>query len=162
MTYALPRPMVLATGVFDLLHVEHVRLLQFARAQGCQLIVGINDDQSVQRIKGPGRPIIPVHHRAEMVRALDCVDRVMVFAEDTPARLIQDLKPDVLIKGHDYRDKGVPEAEILKEWGGRLVIAPTSSRISTSQIIERISGAKALADVAENFNTTHPPKATRP
>lgn len=132
-----PRPLVLATGVFDLLHSQHVRLLDLARRQGAALIVGINSDTSAARIK-PGRPIVPWPDRAEVLRALRCVDDVMVFVEDTPLELIRDLKPDILVKGHDYRDSVLPEAEALKEWGGRVWIAPTSDHISTSQIIAKI------------------------
>lgn len=138
MGFTIPRPLVMATGVFDLLHVEHVLLLEFARRQGCHLLVGINSDESVQRIKGPGRPIIGCVHRMLMLEALRCVDDVVAFPEDTPAQLIRQWRPNILVKGHDYKDKPVPEAEILKEWGGRLVIAPTSDRESTTAIINRI------------------------
>lgn len=134
---------VLATGVFDLLHAEHVALLQFARAQGEILVVGMNSDASVRAIKGPGRPIIPELHRYRMLRALRCVDRVEVFSEVTPRLLIDRLRPDILVKGHDYLNKPVPEAEILADWGGRLVIAPTSSHITTSQIINHIRSLPA-------------------
>ena len=102
------------------------------------MLVGINDDESVHRIKGPARPIICCFHRMLMLQSLRCVNRVKTFREDTPDRLIRQWRPDILVKGHDYEDKPVPEAAILAEWGGRLVIAPTSSRTSTSQIIERI------------------------
>lgn len=141
MNFMNPRPLVMATGVFDLLHAQHVALLEFARQQGSTLIVGINSDASVRRIK-PGRPIINEFNRLRMLWSLRCVDDAMVFTEDTPLKLIQDIKPGILVKGHDYQDKPVPEAEILKEWGGRLVIAPTSDRESTTAIINRIrSGA---------------------
>ncbi len=138
MTYALPRPLVMATGVFDLLHIEHVLLLEFARSQGCHLLVGINSDESVALIKGPGRPIIGCVHRMLMLEALRCVNDVTTFSEVTPERLIRQWRPDILVKGHDYENKPVPEAEVLKEWGGRLVIAPTTPRESTTSIINRI------------------------
>ena len=137
------RPLVMATGVFDLLHIEHVLLLEFAKRQGCTLLVGINTDESVQRLKGPNRPIISCRHRTLMLESLRCVDEVTTFSEDTPEQLIKHWKPDVLVKGHDYRDKPVPEAEIIARWGGRLVIAPTSSRVSTSQIINHIRSLPA-------------------
>ena len=132
------RRTVLATGVFDLLHVEHLALLTMAQSLGHWLYVGINSDESVRRLKGPGRPIIPEGQRMRMVQALRWVDHVEIFHEDTPLELIKRLRPAVLVKGHDYLHKPVPEAEILKEWGGQLVIAPTSSQTSTSQIIDRI------------------------
>lgn len=141
MTYALPRPLVMATGVFDILHVEHVRLLKFAATLGNYLLVAINSDESVRRFKGPHRPIIGQNHRMEMVKALACVDDVTLFREDTPLELIMRRCPDILVKGHDYQDKPVPEAAILAEWGGRLVIAPTSNRESTTAIINRIRSA---------------------
>lgn len=138
MDFKSPRPLVMATGVFDLLHIEHVLLLEFARRQGYHLLVGINSDESVQRIKGPHRPIISCVHRMLMLEALRCVDDVTTFSEDTPERLVRQWKPDILVKGHDYEDKPVPEAAILAEWGGRLVIAPTTGRVSTSKIIDHI------------------------
>ena len=136
----LPRPLVLATGVFDLLHAEHLMLLQYASSISGNLIVGINSDDSVRRLKGPGRPIIGQHDRVAMLAALRCVDQVMVFEEDTPLALIMRLRPDVLVKGHDYGHDGkpMPEAELLKEWGGRVSIAPTTDRVSTSKIIDRV------------------------
>lgn len=139
-----PRPRtVLATGVFDLLHAEHLTLLTMAAALGDLLYVGINSDQSVRRLKGPGRPIIPEGYRYQMLMALRCVDLVEIFHEDTPLELIKRLRPAVLVKGHDYLNKPVPEAEILKEWGGQLVIAPTSGHVSTSQIINHIRSLPA-------------------
>lgn len=134
---------VLATGVFDLLHVEHLALLRFARAQGQHLTVGINSDESVRIIKGRFRPIIPQYDRQAMLLANRWVDDVFIFNEITPQQLIQRVRPDVLVKGHDYLNKPVPEAEILKEWGGRLVIAPTSGHVSTSQIINHIRSLPA-------------------
>lgn len=138
MTTALPRPLVMATGVFDLLHAEHIELLNAARLKGMALVVGVNTNESVRRLKGPGRPIITLGDRIAVLRALRCVDMVVSFNEDTPIELIRAVRPDILVKGHDYRDSVLPEAEALKEWGGRVWIAPTSSRISTSNIIEKI------------------------
>jgi len=137
MTIPYPRPLVMATGVFDLLHAQHVVLLELASRQGSTLVVGVNSDASVRRIK-PGRPIINEFDRVRVLRALRCVDDVFVFDQDTPIELIRKHRPDILVKGHDYRDSVLPEAEALKEWGGRVWIAPTTDRISTSQIIDKI------------------------
>ena len=93
---------VFTNGCFDLLHVGHVHLLQFARDQGDRLIVGVNSDASVRRLKGPGRPIVPCVERVSMLSALRDVDRVVVFDEDTPERLIAALRPAVLVKGPDW------------------------------------------------------------
>ncbi len=138
MTYALPRPLVMATGVFDLLHAQHVKLLQEARSFGASLVVGVNCDAGVQRLKGPSRPIIGQDDRLRMVAALRCVDHAVLFHEDTPAELVRAWQPDILVKGHDYRDSVLPEAEALKAWGGRVWIADTSNRESTTAIINRI------------------------
>lgn len=132
------RPLVMATGVFDLLHAQHVKLLQEARSFGASLVVGVNSDESVKRLKGPGRPIIGQDDRLRMVAALRCVDHAVLFREDTPAELVAIWQPDILVKGHDYRDSVLPEAEALKAWGGRVWIADTSSRESTTAIINRI------------------------
>lgn len=138
MTYALPRPLVMATGVFDLLHAQHVKLLQEARSFGASLVVGVNSDESVKRLKGPNRPIIGQNDRLRMVGALRCVDQAVLFREDTPIELVRSWRPDILVKGHDYRDSVLPEAEALKAWGGRVWIADTSGRESTTSIINRI------------------------
>lgn len=138
MTMQYPRPLVLATGVFDLLHVEHVSLLEQASTMGASLVVGINSDASVRRLKGANRPVIGQDDRLRMVRALHCVDHAVLFHEYTPIELVFEWKPDILVKGHDYKDRVLPEAEVLKAWGGRVWIAPTSDRTSTSQIIECI------------------------
>ena len=99
---------VFTNGCFDLLHVGHVHLLQFARDQGDRLIVGVNSDASVRRLKGPGRPIVPCVERVSMLCALRGVDRVVVFDEDTPERLIAALRPDVLVKGPDWAGRDTP------------------------------------------------------
>ena len=137
MTYALPRPLVMATGVFDLLHAQHVKLLQEARSFGASLVVGVNSDESVKRLKGPNRPIIGQDDRLRMVGALRCVDQAVLFREDTPIELVRSWRPDILVKGHDYRDSVLPEAEALKAWGGRVWIADTTGSISTSEIIRK-------------------------
>ena len=135
------RTVVFTNGCFDLLHVGHVRFLQQARKLGDVLIVGLNSDASVRRLKGPGRPILPEADRAELVAALSCVDYVVVFDEDTPARLIIALQPDIHCKGGDYAPttgKPLPEGDIVTHHGGRLVFLPLIPGRSTSEIIRAI------------------------
>ena len=121
---------VLTNGVFDLLHVGHLRYLQAARALGDCLIVGVNDDDGVRRLKGPTRPIVPAAERAELVAGLGCVDYVTIFGEDTAAELVRALQPDVYVKGGDYAAPGsttgkpLPEAEVVTAAGGEVVIIP--------------------------------------
>jgi rfaE bifunctional protein nucleotidyltransferase chain/domain len=129
---------VFTNGVFDLLHVGHVRLLQFARARGDQLIVAVNSDASTTRIKGPDRPVVPAHERVEVLRALRCVDDVLVFDEDTPELLIQRLRPDVLVKGPVCRGTEVPGAAFVESIGGRVVIPDWTLEHSSTQLVTRI------------------------
>ena len=129
---------VLTNGVFDLLHVGHVRLLHFARQQGDWLVVAINSDASVRRIKGPSRPIIPAEERREMLFALRCVDDVQIFDEDTPELLIRRLRPDVLIKGPDCQRTTIPGAELVQAWGGRVVVPDWPIRHSTTAIVNQM------------------------
>lgn len=134
---------VLTNGCFDLLHVGHVRYLQVARRLGDCLIVGVNADESVRRLKGEGRPLLPEAERAEVVAALGCVDYVVIFAEETAERLVARLEPDVYVKGSDYGPGGkeLPEAELVAAHGGRIEFIPLTSRRSTSGIVERIRGS---------------------
>ena len=129
---------VFTNGVFDLLHVGHVRLLQFARAQGDHLIVAINSDASALRVKGPDRPIVPAHERAEVLRALRCVDNVQIFDEDTPELLIQWLRPDVLVKGPACRGTEIPGAAFVESIGGRVVIPDWTVEHSSTQLVGQI------------------------
>ncbi len=129
---------VFTNGVFDLLHVGHVRLLQFARGQGDHLIVAINSDASASRAKGPDRPVVPVHERAEVLRGLRCVDDVLVFDEDTPELLIQRLRPDVLVKGPACRGTEIPGAAFVESIGGRVVIPDWTVEHSSTQLVGRI------------------------
>jgi D-beta-D-heptose 7-phosphate kinase/D-beta-D-heptose 1-phosphate adenosyltransferase len=132
------RGVVVATsGCFDLLHAGHVRMLRAARRLGDRLVVCLNDDDSVARLKGPGRPIVPAPERAELLLALDCVDDVVVFAEDTPERVLADLRPDVFAKGADYTIAQLPEATVLASWGGETVILPYEAGRSTTELIAR-------------------------
>ena len=122
-------------GVFDLLHPGHVDLLVAARATADALIVGINSDESVRRLKGAGRPVRSAGDRAYVLAALECVDAVVAFPEDTPLAIIRALHPDVLIKGGDYApDEVVGRAEV-EGWGGRLVIVPLTAGHSTTNTI---------------------------
>ena len=126
---------VFTNGVFDLLHVGHVRLLQFARQQGDRLVVAINSDASVRRIKGPSRPVVPVEERAEILRALRCVDDVMIFDTDTPEPLIRRLRPDVLVKGPTCQGTTIPGAELVQSWGGRVIVPNWPIEHSTTAIV---------------------------
>lgn len=131
---------VLATGCFDIIHLGHIRLLWCARKLGGILVVGINSDASVRRIKNKaGRPIFKQEDRAEVLDALYMINYVTVFEEDTPAELIQTLKPDIFVKGDDYLAQDVPEALLLQEWGGRLEIVPTLAGYSTTEIARRLA-----------------------
>jgi D-glycero-beta-D-manno-heptose 1-phosphate adenylyltransferase len=130
-------------GCFDLLHVGHVRNLQAARGHGDLLVVGLNSDDSVRRLKGPGRPVLPAVERAEVLAALACVDYVVVFEELTPTAAIARLQPDVHCKGADYappHGKSIPEAEVVEAYGGRIEFLPLVPAVSTSEVIRRIQG----------------------
>jgi rfaE bifunctional protein nucleotidyltransferase chain/domain len=129
---------VLANGCFDLLHVGHVRYLRAARALGDALVVGLNSDASVRRIKGPGRPVMPAGERAELVGSLAGVDAVVVFEEDTAEALIARLRPDIHAKGTDYTAESVPERGAVLAAGGRVAIAGDPKGHSTKDLIAAI------------------------
>ena len=133
------RRVAFANGHFDLLHVGHLRYLRAAREQGDLLVVGINDDDSVGRLKGEGRPIVPAAERAELLAALDPVDFVVVFEGDTPAPLIAELRPDAHCKGPDYgTPERVPEYDVVRSYGGRTVLVGDPKDHSTTDIIGRV------------------------
>jgi rfaE bifunctional protein nucleotidyltransferase chain/domain len=132
------RIVVLTNGCFDLLHVGHVRYLQEARQQGDLLIVGLNDDQSTRLVKGSGRPYMAQDDRAEILCSLECVDLVVMFGERTAERLVQSLRPDVYVKGGDYRVEDLPEARIVAEYGGRVYLAGLVPGRSTSDLVSAI------------------------
>ena len=132
------RRVVFANGGFDLLHAGHVRYLEAARAEGDWLVVAVNSDASVARAKGDGRPIVPADERAEIVAALECVDAVVVFEEDSPAGLLAELEPDVHAKGTDYTPDSVPERDVVAGYGGRTVVVGDPKRHATTELIERI------------------------
>ena len=129
---------VFTNGVFDVLHRGHVDVLAAARAHGDHLVVGVNDDTSVQRLKGASRPLVPLEDRMVVLAALECVDLVTAFSEDTPEDLILVLRPDVLIKGADYGAAEIAGAEFVRGYGGRVeTIALTPGR-STTALVEKI------------------------
>ena len=135
---AAGRRIVFTNGVFDLLHPGHVRYLQEARRLGDMLIVGLNADDSVRRNKGPGRPITPEHERAEVLAALDCVDGVVIFHEDTPAEIVRVVQPDILVKGADWPADQIVGRDTVEARGGRVVLVPTEEGHSTTAIVDRI------------------------
>ncbi len=141
------KTVVLTNGVFDLLHVGHVRCLHAARQLGDALFVGLNSDRSARGLKGSHRPFVSQEGRAEVLCALSCVDYVVVFAEPTAERLVQALQPDIYAKGGDYGakvtglshvGKALPEASVVESYGGRVEILPYASGHSTSELIRRI------------------------
>lgn len=127
---------VVATGgCFDLLHAGHVATLEAARALGDCLVVCLNSDESVRRLKGPARPLVPEHDRARVLTALECVDAVVVFEEDTPVEALRRIRPDVWAKGGDYAGAELPEAALLREWGGQSVVLPYLEGRSTTGLV---------------------------
>jgi D-glycero-beta-D-manno-heptose 1-phosphate adenylyltransferase len=134
------RTVALANGVFDLLHVGHVRYLEGAAQEADVLVVGINDDASVRALKGAGRPILDDVSRAELIAALRCVDYVVVFPELTVEPLLELLKPDVHCKGTDYTVDTVPERAIVQAYGGRTAIVGDPKDHSTRDLIARVTG----------------------
>ena len=132
------KKIVFTNGCFDLLHAGHVRYLTEARAQGDCLIVGLNTDRSVNRIKDPHRPLIPEDQRAEVLAALTCVSYVVLFEEPDPLRLIEAIKPDVLVKGADWSEDEIIGAGLVRSYGGRVFRVDLVGGISTTEIIRRI------------------------
>jgi D-beta-D-heptose 7-phosphate kinase/D-beta-D-heptose 1-phosphate adenosyltransferase len=132
---------VFTNGVFDLLHPGHVRYLQAARAEGDALIVGVNSDRSVRANKGPDRPLMLEHERAEILAALACVDAVVIFDEETPDEIIKLVQPDVLVKGADWAADAIVGRDTVEARGGRVVRMPIEAGWSTTEIVKRIKGA---------------------
>ena len=131
---------VFTNGCFDLLHPGHIDNLEAARAFGDRLVVGLNADDSVRRLKGPSRPVNNEQVRARMLAALGCVDAVCLFEEDTPAQLITRVKPDILVKGGDYQPHEVAGYDIVAEYGGEVRIIPLTEGYSSTSLIERLKG----------------------
>lgn len=129
---------VFTNGCFDILHAGHVMLLETARGLGDMLVVGLNSDDSVRGLKGPGRPVMPLASRAACLAALRCVDLVVPFDEATPASLVDALEPDILVKGGDYSQDEVAGGESVIRRGGRVVIVPLLEGFSSTSAIERM------------------------
>ncbi len=129
---------VFTNGCFDLIHGGHIQLFDEARRQGNYLIVGVNSDDSVCRLKGPGRPVLPEKERASIIDAVDHVDDVVIFSEDTPAELIKVLTPDVLVKGADYKKEEIVGADYVEAKGGEIYRVELVEGRSTSEIIKQI------------------------
>jgi rfaE bifunctional protein nucleotidyltransferase chain/domain len=135
---SVPGRLVFTNGVFDLLHPGHVDVLLGARRLGDALLVGVNSDASVKRLKGPARPVRAEAERAYVLAAIGMVDAVVVFEQDTPLELIRALRPDVLVKGGDYTPDTVVGASDVAAWGGRVEIVPLTPGQSTTSIIEQL------------------------
>jgi D-beta-D-heptose 7-phosphate kinase/D-beta-D-heptose 1-phosphate adenosyltransferase len=136
---ALDQKIVFTNGCFDLLHPGHIQLLNEAKRCGERLIVGLNSDESVRRLKGVKRPILSETDRAAILGALDCVDLVIIFEEDTPIKLIETLEPDVLVKGSDYRPERVVGKEFVESYGGKVHLVPVVEGYSTTRLAEKVS-----------------------
>lgn len=131
---------VFTNGVFDLIHPGHVDVLVGSRALGDALIVGVNSDDSVRRLKGPTRPVRGEAERAYVLAAFECVDAVVIFSDDTPLELIVTLKPDVVAKGGDYTVDTIVGSREVQGWGGKAVVIPLTPGHSTTSTIEKLSG----------------------
>lgn len=125
-------------GCFDLLHMGHITYLNEARALGDVLIIGVNTDRSVRKLKGKNRPIIPEQERSHVLAALECIDYVILFDEETPIELIRAIQPDVLVKGADYTKTEVVGHDVVESYGGQVALIPLVESTSTSSIIDRI------------------------
>jgi rfaE bifunctional protein nucleotidyltransferase chain/domain len=134
------RSLALANGGFDLLHVGHVRYLQGARAEADVLVVAVNADPSVRRLKGPGRPLLPAADRARLVAGLRAVDHVVVFEQDDVSCVLLALRPDVHCKGTDYTRETVPERDVVRSYGGRVAIVGDPKDHDTRALVERMRG----------------------
>jgi D-beta-D-heptose 7-phosphate kinase/D-beta-D-heptose 1-phosphate adenosyltransferase len=140
---AAGKRIVFTNGCFDLIHLGHVKYFQFARAQGDLLVVGVNTDSSIRGLKGDKRPIINEHDRIEVLEELESIDYLIRFDDQTPLSLIEAIKPDVLVKGADYKKEQVVGWDIVEENGGRVALAPLVEGRSTSNVIQRILDAHA-------------------
>jgi len=136
---AAGKKVAFANGHFDLIHVGHLRYLRSARAEADALVVAINDDDSVERLKGPGRPVVPAAERAELLAGLEPVDFVVIFQGDSPAPLLAELRPDVHCKGTDYGSpERVPEYETVRAYGGRTALVGDPKDHATSELIAKV------------------------
>ena len=139
---AAGKKIVFTNGCFDLIHVGHIRYLREAKGRGGLLVVAVNSDWSVRKLKGKERPLVPEEERAEIVSALASVDYVVVFPQETPAEIIAFLKPDLLIKGGDYRKEEIVGRETVEAGGGEVVTIPLSKGHSTKGLLEKIRESK--------------------
>jgi D-beta-D-heptose 7-phosphate kinase/D-beta-D-heptose 1-phosphate adenosyltransferase len=153
---------VFTNGCFDLLHAGHVRLLRQARSLGDFLVVGLNSDASVRRLKGPNRPINTAAARAEVLSALESVDTVTIFDEETPLPLIAAIGPDILVKGGDYRPEDVVGRAEVEAAGGRLVLIPLVEGHSTTDLVHRAARGTVKAHPAESVSAPHLGRKTIP
>jgi D-beta-D-heptose 7-phosphate kinase/D-beta-D-heptose 1-phosphate adenosyltransferase len=135
---ALGRKIVFTNGCFDLIHLGHVKYFQFAKAQGDLLVVGVNTDSSIRQLKGPKRPIINEQDRLSVLEELESIDYLVCFDEHTPIHLIEAIKPDVLVKGADYKKDEVVGWDVVESYGGKVALAPLIDGRSTSAVIQRI------------------------
>ena len=133
------KKLVFTNGVFDILHAGHVDYLSKSRSLGDYLIVALNTDLSVSRLKGPSRPVNSLADRMAVIEALRCVDCVVSFGEDTPERIIGEIKPDIHVKGGDYSIESLPESTIVHSYGGQVVILPLLEGRSSTRIIDKLS-----------------------
>ncbi len=141
------KTVVFTNGCFDVLHIGHIRILEHARSLGDCLAVGLNSDTSVRHLKGGSRPIIPQNERAEMLAALECVDFVSIFEEWTPDEIIDEIRPDIHVKGGDYTPETLTETAILKKYGGKLVIMPLIEGRSTTLFLEKVARGAAVCKI---------------
>ena len=139
------KTVVFTNGCFDILHAGHVRYLTAARELGDILIVGLNSDASVRKLKGEGRPVNPAADRAEVLAGLRAVDHVVIFEEDTAEELVRRLQPDIYVKGGDYSLDRLPESAIVAAYGGRTVLVPMVEGRSTTNVIQRLQQSGAAA-----------------
>ena len=132
------KTVVMTNGVFDLPHPGHVRSLRAAKALGDVLVVAVNSDESVRRVKGSDRPVIPASERAKILASMDMVDFVIIFDEDTPLEVVKAIQPDIIAKGADYRGREVVGSDVVESRGGRVEYLPMEEGISSTTIIDRI------------------------
>lgn len=145
--------LIFTNGVFDILHIGHIKFLQACKALGGHVLVGINTDSSVKRLKGENRPYINELHRKHMLLALDCVDEVVLFAEDNPVELIKLMEPEIYVKSDEYLNVDLPEFRVVGSYGGRIAIVtpdPEMAKVKTSNIVNKIFETELKARFSKN------------